>query len=127
MENSVTNYSPVAVRKIVREYGHPPWVIRGAIMSMRRHGSGYRQAVRAVSIVNAAHAGENWHRERERMTMPVDEQEVMRQIDLESQLARTFVRMQRERVPGERQKLWAECIRLSAELERLNDDNDNHD
>lgn len=40
---------------------------------------------------------------------------------LESTLARTFVRMQRERVPGERQRLWTELLRLAAELEKLDD------
>lgn len=41
--------------------------------------------------------------------------------ELESQLARTFVKMQRERTPVRRQELWAECLRLSAELEKLDD------
>lgn len=40
---------------------------------------------------------------------------------LESTLARTFVKMQRERVPNERQKLWTELLRLTAEIERLSD------
>lgn len=39
---------------------------------------------------------------------------------LEHSLATTFTTMQRERVPGKRQELWAECLRLAAELEKLN-------
>lgn len=41
---------------------------------------------------------------------------------LEHSLAVNFVKMQRERVPEKRQTLWMECLRLSAELEKLSDE-----
>lgn len=40
---------------------------------------------------------------------------------LESTLARTFVKMQGERAPAQRQQLWAECIRLASELQKDGD------
>lgn len=42
-----------------------------------------------------------------------------RRAALEHELATTFTTMQRERVPGKRQELWAECLRLAKELEKM--------
>lgn len=51
--------------------------------------------------------------------------QITEQRELEHSLATTFTTMQRERVPGKRQELWAECLRLAKELEKLNgSDND---
>lgn len=38
---------------------------------------------------------------------------------LEHSLATTFITLQREKNPAERQRLWAECLRLAKELEEL--------
>ena len=44
--------------RIVREYGYHPAVLRGAIIAMRRRGIGWKEARKAVLMVNAALAGQ---------------------------------------------------------------------
>lgn len=44
---------------------------------------------------------------------------------LEHSLATTFVELQDERNPEKRQKLWMECLRLAAEIKRMNSGNGN--
>lgn len=38
---------------------------------------------------------------------------------LEHELSTTFIAQQKERSPSERQRLWLECLRLTAEIEKL--------
>lgn len=54
------------------------------------------------------------------------EEDLKLRITLEHSLATTFVELQRERDPLERQGKWMECLRLSKELERLNENDTKH-
>lgn len=45
---------------------------------------------------------------------------------LQHSLATAFVTLQRERVPERRQQLWNQCLEFAAQLENLNDDDNNH-
>lgn len=116
MSSDVKMYGPVAVRKIVRDFGYPPSVIRSAITSMRRRGIGYKKTIQAIGTVNSANAHENFQLAQE----SADFESVKREIELKIELATTFIAQQRERDPAKRTRLWNECLRLVVELENLN-------
>lgn len=52
--------------------------------------------------------------------------EMIKRSTLEHALATAFISMQGTRDAAERQRGWLECLRLAKEIERLNDNNNNH-